>query len=868
MIIQRERLQEKLNCIIDIKLTLIIAPAGYGKTTAICSWLDNKHILGDYVWVSLSEGENEPVKFWTYFFLAIEKVHSGLASNLLSLLLLNNYWSINDILVLFINQTVDFALEFLIILDDFHHIKNAEIQEQFDFLIEHLSKNIHVVVISRTIPEFYTPRINLSCETMLIQSEDLKFSEEEIVSYFSQYIDADVSMQDILEINEKTEGWIGLFALMAEKIREDTCGIKTLSDENNAIFEYFDKEIMNAFTDEEKDFLVKTSALDTFSPQMCMDILEIPDVKDILQSINKHQLLTYYYENGKSGYRYCSVFSEFLNAQFDEQYPNSRNLLYMKTSVWCENKEKIHDAINYALKAGNVSRTLDLLEKNMETILQEGSLQVVVRTIDQLPEGSVTESVYLALMYSLAQIICGDFDDYETCLKLNKIHLDTEIFDDYQNEVLCIRAICAHNKGLIEKSMRIISQIDMNKFKIQIMNGLTEFFQGNNYRLMGDMDKALECFNASLEKAKKGLNIHLLIASINDLAFTNFHLGKLEKALRLYSEGIHILKNYPKIKTNVVNMLYLGMATIKLEKNRVNPSLNDLIKSLEISSLRSDTNFIMQGKFVYSKIMFTKGDHKRCLELIDEACSMAVNKRLKLILCRRISDIVRMLIQLDQEEQINRLFSIFGIHVENVLNFQNEAGHIAIADYWIHQGKNTEALKLLEKLAYEAGKSKRLISLLNILLLKTLAYKNEGKKENAISTLKEAIKLSYGKSICNTFLNYGQPIAEIFAIIKFNSKDKEANVLSQYCYQILNGYGQQTNTSKTISEKDNISLLTSRENEVLKYLCMGCSNREIMEKMCVSINTVKKHIQNIYQKLEVENRAQAIQAVGQIKKIG
>jgi LuxR family maltose regulon positive regulatory protein len=343
MIVQRDRLNEKLNRIFDIKLTLVVAPAGYGKTTAVCSWLDDMQRLGDYVWLTLSEGENEPTKFWTYFFMAIEKVHSGLASNLLSLLLLNNYWSVNDVLVLFINQTVDFALEFLVILDDFHHIKNQEIQQQFNFLIAHLSKNIHIVVMSRIIPEFYTPRINLSCESMLVQTEDLNFSEQEIAIFFRQYLGVDLSRRDISKISARTQGWIAIMALMAEKIRENKVGLISLSDEKRVLFEYFEKEIMNELSDDAKDFLVKTAVFDTFSNPMCKDLLEIANIKDVFQMISKYQLLSYYYENRKSGYRYCPIFSEFLNEQFDEQYPNSRNLLYMKTSIWFENKGKVHD---------------------------------------------------------------------------------------------------------------------------------------------------------------------------------------------------------------------------------------------------------------------------------------------------------------------------------------------------------------------------------------------------------------------------------------------------------------------------------------------------------------------------------------------
>jgi LuxR family maltose regulon positive regulatory protein len=866
-VIYRANLSLKLNNILRKQLTLIVAPAGYGKTTAICSWISRKQFINDDIWLSLSEDENEPVKFWTYFFGAIERVHPSIVSNIFSLFKTNSYGQIRDSISLFINNSFDVDSDLYIFLDDFQCITNKEVQNQFNFLISHLGKSIHIVVLSRVVPEFFTPRINLSSESQLVQAEDLKFTEKEVAIFFDKNVGSKLSMEETIKINEITEGWIALIALLAEIIKEDKDWINNYHFEQSTLFEYLEKEMFDSFSETVQKFLIMTSIFEGFNSQMCDKILNLKHSKEIIRDMDKQRLVSYSYEKGHHCYKYSHMLSEFLQFKLDTNYPELKNVLLTNTSIWYEEKNDIHQAINYSLKANNVMRTIELLKRNLEDLIQDGLFQTIVKTVDRLPKGSVATCSYTAMMYSFARLFSGCFEDYDTCLKLNGIVLDTDVFEAYKNEISCIRAISFHNKGMIEASMEAIKLIDKEQFNISMMNGVTEFFEGNNYRLMGHLDKALDCFNVSLEKSKRFANIHLLLASINDLAFTNYLLGKLEKASRLYKEGILIVKSHGKVKNNIVNMLYFGLANISFEMNNIGQSLDFLLKSMEISAHRGDANFIMQGKLLYSKIMFLKGDQERCFEFIEEACLLAKNKRLKLILCRRISDLVRMLICLDKQPYAINLMDAFEVNILNDLNYQTESGHIAIADSLIHQGDHVKALDLLEKLELEAKKCNRVSSLLNILILEALANTKEDRKDRAILKLKEALRLAYGKSFCNTFLIYGQPVAEMLAVIKFKKESKESRFLSEYCYKLLKDYGQQPTKIKSSKEHTLFEMLTNRENEVLNYLCMGLSNAEIMDKMCVSINTVKKHIQNIFQKLEVENRVQALQAAGRLKTI-
>lgn len=866
-IIYRTNLSVKLNNILKKRLTLIVAPAGYGKTTAICSWISRKQLLNDDIWLSLSEDENEPAKFWTYLFGAIERVYPSIVSNVDSLFKSNDYGQIRDSISLFINNSFDMDSDLYIFLDDFQCITNKEVQSQFNFLISHLGKSVHIVILSRVVPEFFTPRINLSSESLLVQAEDLKFTEKEVAIFFDKNFGIELSMEETIKIYEITEGWIALINLLAEIIKEDKDWINNYHFEHSILFEYLEKEMFDNFSETVQNFLIMTSIFEGFNGQMCDKILSLKHSKEIIRDLEKQRLVSYSYEKGHHGYKYSRMLSEFLQYKLDAHHPELKNVLLTNASRWYEEKNDIQQAISYSLKANNVIHTIELLNRNLEDLMQDGLFHTVVTTVDNLPKGSVAKSSYTAIMYAFARLFTGCFDDYDTCLKLNGIDLDTDVFEAYKNEIYCIRAICFHNKGRIEASMESINLIDKALFNISMMNGVTEFFEGNNYRLMGHLGKALDCFNVSLEKSKQFANIHLLLASINDLAFTNFQLGKLEKATRLYKEGIHIVKSHGKVKTNIVNILYFGLANISFEMNNINQSLDFLMKSMEISTLRGDTNFMMQGKLLYSKIMFLKGDQEKCYELIEEACLLANNKRLKLILCRRISDIVRLLICLDKQVYAYTLMDTFEVNAINVLNYQNESGHIAIADNLIHQGENIKALCLLERLEAEAKKCNRITSLLNILILEALANIKEDRQDRAVLKLQEALQLAYGKSFYNTFLLYGQPILEIFAVIKFKWEQKDTRHLSQYCFKLLNDYGQQSTGDKSIKKHTGLEMLTNRENEVLNYLCMGLSNAEIMDKMCVSINTVKKHIQNIFQKLEVENRVQALQAAGRLKTI-
>ena len=865
-IVNRIELNEKLNGIINKRLTLVLAPAGYGKTSAICSWVSTKKFLSDFVWLSLSEDENEPAIFWTYFFAAVDKVYSNMYSTSSSRFKFSDYCCINDGITTFINQTADIDYEVFIFIDDFHHITNEEIHSQFKHMISYLGENIHVVLLSREFPGFFTPRMGMSLEFMLIQVEELKFSEKETTQFVVDHVDKELPMEELIKINKITDGWIALVTFIVEIANQDHEWMNSFQYENSVVFEYLEKEVFIHLPETVKNFMMTSSVFDTFDSQICDYLLNIKNSKEIMRDIENRRLFLYTTEKKEQGYKYNPILTEYLRQKFDAYYPELEEALFAKASLWYEGKRDIHHAISYSLKANHVWRTIDLLNNNLEDLIQDGFFHIVISTVDQLPEKSVEGQPLIILWYALARLLCGNFEDYETCLKLNGIRLDTQAFETYENEFRCIKAIYHHNKGEIEHSMNMIYKIDTEHLKVPMMNGVAEFFQGNNYRLLGYLDKAIDAFNICLEKSREFANIHLLIATINDLAYTNYLMGRLVQAYRLYKDGIHVIRSHGRIKTKVVNMLYFGLASISFEMNHIKESLDYLLMSLELSTLRDDKNFIMQGKLLHAKIMFTLGKKERCFELIKDAYALAINRRLRLIFSRRISDAVRMLIVLEKQTYINMLFDSFGIEIENEMNYQNESGHIAIADYLIDHGKNTRAIKLLEKLELEAKKSKRITSLIHILLLQALAAIKEDREEQALSKLKQALLLAYGKSFTNIFLFYGQPILEMFANKKLAEVFEDSKFLNLYCIKLLKDYSQQNQNIKTSKEHRSLKMLTNRENEVLKYFCMGLSNNEIKDKMCVSINTVKKHIQNIFQKLEVENRTQALNVAGLIKR--
>jgi LuxR family maltose regulon positive regulatory protein len=870
-IVHRSALHEKLNSGLNRKLILVSAPAGFGKTTVVSDWIFENKIPS--AWFSLDNGDNDPVDFLSYIISGIQSIHTTFGQGAIKLLNSPNRPSVESIASLLINEIFNINLNFLLVLDDFHLIKSDEVLKLVAYLLDHIPVNFHIVILTRSDPALSLSRLRSQHQLVELRSSDLSFSANDISILFNKKLKLGLSIEDVISLETKTEGWIAGLQLTALSMqgREDISGyIQDLKGDNRYIMDYLMEEVLNIQTDEIKEFLLQTSILEQMSAPLCNAVLSRNDSQMILEKLEKDNMFVIPLDEERNWYRYHHLFAELLRQRFQLRDKAAINTLHNKACEWFEHNNMNLLAIDHTLEINNYEKCVQLLGKVAEDMWQNGNHIAILKYGDMLPDEVIKTSIEFCLYYSWILISSGQIQKAEPFLKSAELNTKKIIYSNltesniqYHKKLLGkISVAFAYLKSHEEHSGEIYDYCKTAMENLSDDDPLwyswAWFSSGIAHFSNGSLLESSVSFNNAFEYSKKAGNIYLISTIAIRMAENEQQLGHYKSAFKKCSDLLIIMKDkgYSEIAKAEWSYaaLFLIMGITELMWANLERGCENIKIAYDLSRKGKDIFLQICTLMVYTVLIRELDEveaEKKSIEL-DNLMKQTGNH--PFLTTMYIGWKIYSLIETGQIDQANITISEYGLSLDNEKSHSNESEYAAYVSLLLAQSKLDEAEFLLSELYALANEGKLVEKLIGLKVYYSILYKMRGNREKAVANLIEAMEMAADENLLYPFLIYRHQTMDILNEAFRVHATKKTNIPGKFVDNLKLALNRWDNHKKTNAGLD----LSTREIDTLKLISSDLSNQEIADKLYISLNTVKTHLKNIYLKLEVGNRAKAV----------
>jgi LuxR family transcriptional regulator, maltose regulon positive regulatory protein len=887
-LVPRPRLLERLNQGMERKLILLSAPAGFGKTTLLCEWLRSP-VAKDLpvAWISLDEGDNDPVRFGTYICAALAQVQAGVGERTLPLLHSPQPPSMETILTTLINEITAIPRHFVLVLDDYHVITAPSIHQTLTFLLDHLPEQMHVVLATRIDPPLPLSRLRVRGQKLALRAADLRFTPEEAAAFLREVMGLELSAEDIATLEARTEGWIAGLQLAALSLQgRSPAGIASFlsafAGSHRFVFDYLAEEVLQRQEEHTQTFLLSTSLLDRLCGSLCDAVTQRANGQDMLEQLEQRNLFLIPLDDERHWYRYHHLFAEFLRSRLKAEQVHGTlgepvEALHERASIWYERNQFLDRAIGHALSAHDFERTARLIEAFRASASEGGALVSLLRWFAALPDATIRSRPRLSLYYAQVLLLSGQFQavnerlqDAEQSLVEHAEDLSTEERRIVQGEIDTIRAAFAYlhedvaqGRKLAEAALRFLPPG-------HFLRGLLLLSLGSASWLEGDLLSASTLMTEAREVCQRTGNFYIYYVTTVYLAQVRLGQGQLREATRLYHEGLQVLASRGR-QGREGNGLYVGLGALLYERNELAEAERLVQQGTLLGQQENNAFVIVAGKSTLARLRQAQGREQEAGDLMQQVMTLAQQNAIIWIWVPGPVDAAQVRLWLAQG---NLAAAAAWAQERNTPGQRNrplpplyfqEIEEIFLARLALAQHRHAEALELLDRLQTEAQAAGRRGHVLEILLLKALTYQEQGNLAPALSALASALELAEPEAYIRTFVDEGPAMAALLRKIRATQ-----GRATDYVERLLEAFEHGEAPLEPASSQDRqrtvpqpmpqplIEPLSDREREVLELMATGASNQDIAEALVIAVNTVKRHARNIFDKLGVENRTQAV----------
>lgn len=890
--IKRSSLIQKIDEGIEQGFILISAPPGYGKTTLAAEWAGQKKT--NIAWITLDEQENDLLVLNRYFFALGEKFQPEGATRLVDSSFGNDASeNFQIMLAALINECTRLDTDFTLILDDYQVIRNDRIHEGFIFLLEHFPAHFRLVIITRADPPFPLARLRANNRVFELRSPDLCFSREEAGEFFGETARLRLSASDVNRAFERTEGWITGLQLEAITRREVKAPGSLTSGNLKLTMEYMVEEVFHHQPPNVQDFLLRTSVLDTLTGALCDHVLDGEKSQTLLHNLYHANIFLSPLDSQETWFRYHPLFAQALRGLLEETRPSEISSLYTRASDWCDRNGHYEEALVYAGKAGDRARYLTLLEKYSLFSINKGSILDTLGWINRTDSAWISTSPLLCLLYAWGLMISVDLEDAANWLEKARERLTAgnlnEVLTPFENDLWGLihagQSMLFAMQGDIDRALELSSQA------MQLLpeeSGFSHCFgllnRGFTCSLNGDLDEAIRLFEETITDSQRSGNRITLLLARSNLAELYIDKGKLSKALVLFAQSLKNLPDTTGNNSGFQGYIYKEIGEVYLIRNQLDeashylkmgaemttnwlPALNDLDTHIRLAHL-----FHCKGNFAASKeeIRLARALAASSQGQLDDLIIDITEMRLALLrgqTNQAVSWIQKNgLLKEDWLALIQRLPVAIGVPM-----------CLLAARLLLVQGRQANdhtrierSIDMINNLVPVMERSGLVEYQIEGYMLSALGYHELEKLEPMFAALQKAFSMAEPEEIRQVFLDEGIPMSRLvthyLAYMKQNKMEDGLpgrNFLSDLLFRFT-GKEQTTNAAEmapTPALAEDLflaDLLTAREIEVIGLVAGGKSNGQIAEELHLSINTVKRHLNNIFLKLGVSTRTQAI----------
>jgi len=855
-VVSRPRLSERLNEGLHRNLTLISAPAGFGKTTLVSQWLADCHRPA--AWLSLDEGENDPARFLTYLVAALQTLAATLGEGVLTILQSPQPPPPASILTALLNDITTIRDHFVLVLDDYHVITAQPVDHALTYLVEHLPPHMHLVIATREDPHLPLARLRARGHLTEVRAVDLRFTPSEAATFLNQVMGLTLSAQDIAALERRTEGWIAglqLAALSMQGHEDATSFIQSFTGSHYFVLDYLVEEVLGQQPERIQTFLLRTSILDRMTGPLCDAVVLDPSAsgRATLEYLERANLFIVPLDHERRWYRYHHLFADLLRLRLHQSIASSTGdegksiaELHIRASQWYEDHDLELEAFHHAAAAHDVERAERLMEGKGIPLHFRGAVAPVLHWLESLPKAVLDTRPSLWVRYASLLLVNGQTTGVEEKLQAAEAALQGSEPDDKTRDLVgqiaadraTLALIQYEAETMLAQSRRALEYLDPDNLASR---ATAHWTLGVAYFLQGDRAAARRAYTEAIALSQAARESFTTILATLGLGNIQEADNQLSLAAETYRRVLQLLGDQP---LPLAGEAHLALARICYEWNDLEAALAHGRQSLQLARQfdRAIDRFVL-CEVLLARLQLAQGDVAGAAALLAEAGQSAL-----------------------QQNFVDRLPEVAAAQVLLLLRQGNlaAAAHLAqmhelpISQARVHlaQGDPSAALALLsswrEQVEARGWQDERL----KVMVLQAVALQAHGEQDQAVHLLCDALSLAEPGGFIRLFVDEGKPMAHLL------SQAEALGMMPDYLGKVLAvckaEEQQREATASQPPAQPLIEPLSPRELEVLQLMEQGRSNQEISERLFLALSTVKGHNRNIFDKLQVQRRTEAV----------
>lgn len=864
-LVARPLLVEKLNTSTKHgKLTLISAPAGYGKTTLLSTWVDQCDC--GICWLSLDEHDNDPARFLKYLILALQRVQSDIGEPILMTLESSHSLESESLLSGLINGLSAIPERFIVVLDDYHVITEPEIQEMLLFLIDHQPIRMHLVISSRADPPWPLSRLRVRGDIIEIRAHEMRFRLEEVSAFLNDTMGLALAPQDIASMEKRTEGWVAGLQLAALSMRErldKQSFIRAFTGSHHYIMDFLVEEVLDQIDKNIREFLIKTSILERLTGSLCDAVLGEQDSQSILLDLEKKNLFLISLDDERRWYRYHHLFADLLKNRLNQFTPEEVLELHKKASIWYGENGLLADAFIHALAANDIDRIIQLTDEMAVYKMDFSERNAFLAWLERLPDETYADHPWLAIARLWAFFNSGKFEAVNSHLEriegmLKDRSYPVEVESRIRGHIAAIRSYMAEVRGddavdamhMAEDALNLLPEKDIQ------LRAFVGIRWANCLAWLGDFERAISVYRDAGESSKQIGDGHLAITALSEMAVVQMLHGKLRQA----NENIKNIHQYAESlakrdgrRSAAMGLLYRHMSSIKYEMNELVEANHYGRECVKICNQWGEKESLLFGLAALTRVQAAQGDYKAVEKDLEQIFKLARQISSKSLAYFR-SWAIPYFLKIGELEVANQWMQELGLKADDEISFDQYLNYYSLALTLKAKGMYSNALQLVDNLLRMTTTVGAEMYTIKLYGLQAELLKYSGRNETAMAAINHALKLAQAGGYVRPILDGGEAIGELLKSAVFSGIEVD------YAEKLMRMFNDEYKAPGTGSYNKTgfLDPLSNREIEVLRILITNLTTPEIADELYVSVSTVRSHIKNIYSKLGVHSRHEAV----------
>ncbi len=885
--VARPRLVDRLAQAQGGELTLVCAPAGFGKTALLADWA--RHDPRPVAWLSLDDADNDPARFWRHVAAALDTLRPGVAQQVAALLQGLQPTSFEAVVTALVNELAGVAEQVVLVLDDYHLIQASQVHESVEFLLAHLPACLRLVLASRADPPLPLARLRARGQLAELREGDLRFTPQEAAALLRTAVGPELPEAAVAVLAARTEGWVAGLQLAALSLQGRTdidAFVAGFSGSHRYVLDYLTEEVLDRQPQPLRTFLLEASVLERLSAPLCQAVTGRADSQALLEQVERANLFLVPLDEVRGWWRYHQLFADLLRTRLAQQQPERLPTLHRAAAAWSEQHGLADNAVRHALAAGDAAWAARLIEQHFDAMLWRSEDVTFRRWLQALPAELVRSRPRLCLAQAHGALLSGRLEAVELHLADAERAYAAVAEEPYEPSAGRAVSLLANLPAAIALARALLARLygDAERTAESGQQALTH---------LTDADRTLRQFAehslavadwlggrlVEAEQALARLAAEQLPAGARYLAQLYHDLGQVQRArghlgaaLRTYERALGLASQAGR-PLPPAGIAHVDIAEVLYERGELDTALDHATRGVALSRQLGWARQLGAGLAILAWIRHAQGDRAGALAAVREAERVPLSPSLVALL--NPLPVVRARLALANGEvgEAARWVQQRGLTPDDQPSYPWEGEYLVLVRVLLAQQAHQGALGLLGRLQALAEAQRRTGSVIEIQALQALALHASGDQAGALATLAEALTLGAPEGYLRVFVDEGPPMAALLHQLLAGRRQERpaaaATAPREYVARLADAFEQaglpvRAPAGRGVVVAGLVEPLTARELEVLQLLAAGAPNRAIAEQLVVTQETVKKHLSHLFDKLGVANRTQAVARARQL----